>query len=196
MATNWSLLSGGKPSDTTVMVATNRQLLRLNLGCGHDVRPGYTNVDSHPGSPDVVFAQLPSLPFEDNSAQEVVLSHVLEHFGYDDGKTLVAEIYRVLAPGGVAQIEVPDIAWCMAQFLGAPEPSGFTETKGDYGYAHRWGLYAQSIWGDQHHDGLFHKWGYTINRLIALLQHVGFQQIAMNYVASHGVQCLDARATK
>lgn len=171
-------------------------LLRLNLGCGHDVRPGFTNVDSHPASPEVVRAELPLLPFADSSAQEVVLSHVLEHFGYEDGRTLIQEIHRVLSPGGVAEIEVPDIAWCLAQFLGAPEPNGFTEVKGNYGYDHRWGLYAQAIWGDQHHEGLYHKWGYTAHRLGALLQHVGFSRIDINYVPSHGVQCLSAKAIK
>lgn len=171
-------------------------LIRLNLGCGHDVRPGWTNVDKFPSQPDVVQADLPLLPFDDNCAQEVVLSHVLEHFGFKDGFTLAKEIFRVTAPGGVANIEVPDIAWCMAQFLGAPEVNAYTDPTGDYSTNHKWGLWAQAVWGDQHHDGLYHKWGYTAHRLLHLLNAVGFQNVTIDFVASHGVQCLSAKAIK
>jgi predicted SAM-dependent methyltransferase len=106
--------------------------IRLNLGCGHDVRPGHANVDKFPVNDDVVQADFPLLPFPDNYANEALLSHVLEHFGYADGLTLCREIHRVLKPGGIALIEVPDIAWCMAQFLGAPETNGYTDPKNDY----------------------------------------------------------------
>ncbi|HMS56766.1 MAG TPA: methyltransferase domain-containing protein [Fimbriimonadaceae bacterium] len=169
---------------------------KLNLGCGHDVREGWVNVDKFPASDSVVQADFPYLPFEDNTSEEVVLSHVLEHFGYAEGEILVREIHRVLGPGGVATIEVPDINWCLAQFLGAPEPNGYTNPQNDYNTSHKWGLWAQAIWGDQHHDGLFHKWGYTPHRLLNLLHHCGFNQVNIDFVPSHGVQCLLARATK
>jgi len=184
----------GRPTIRIVTTATD--LIRLNLGCGHDVRPGWVNVDMEPSHPDVVKAELPVLPFEPNCAREVVLSHVLEHFGYLDGFVMAKEIYRVLSPGGVVHIEVPDIAWCMAQFLGAPEANTYTNPSGDYATNHRWGLYAQAIWGDQHHKGLYHKWGYTAHRLLHLLNAVGFKDIAVDYTFSHNVQCLSAKATK
>ena len=59
----------------------------------------------------------------------------------------------------MAYIEVPDIAWCAAQFLGAPEPNMYTDVTNEYHTNHRWGLFAMSLWGDQHNDGLYHKWG-------------------------------------
>lgn len=170
--------------------------IKLNLGCGDDLRPGYVNVDKFPQDDTVVAAEFPFLPFEDNYADEVILSHVLEHFGYADGVRLCQEIQRVLKPGGLAFIEVPDIQWCMAQFLGAPEPNGYTNPEYDYNTQHRWGLWAQAVWGDQHHDGLFHKWGYTAHRLLNLLNHVGFHPIEIQFVHSHGVQCLSAKAAK
>jgi predicted SAM-dependent methyltransferase len=172
------------------------QTVRLNLGCGADVRPDYINVDKFPANADVIQADLPTLPFPDCHADEVLLSHVLEHFGYAEGEQLCREIARVLKPGGTAVIEVPDIAWCMAQFLGAPEANTYTDPTYDYNVQHKWGLYAQSIWGDQHNDGLFHKWGYTAHRLLHLLHHVGFASVNVDYVSSHGVQCLSARAQK
>jgi predicted SAM-dependent methyltransferase len=170
--------------------------VRLNLGCGSDIRPGYVNVDKFPAHEGVVQADFPLLPFPENHADEALLSHVLEHFGYKEGETLCREIHRVLKPGGVAQIEVPDIAWCMAQFLGAPEMNGYTDPQGDYSTHHKWGLWAQAIWGDQHHDGLYHKWGYTAHRLLHLLTYCGFAPVEISFVHSHGVQCLSAKAAK
>jgi len=179
------------------MVASSLQpAVRLNLGCGSDVREGYVNLDKFPSSPEVVQADLPQIPFPDNHADEVLLSHVLEHFGYAQGLVLVREIVRVLKPGGQALIEVPDMTWCCAQFLGAPEPSGYTDPCMDYNTSHKWGLWAQAIWGDQHNDGLFHKWGYTAHRLLHTLHHAGFSAVNVQYTFSHGVQCLSAIAQK
>ena len=180
------------------MVAPNliTETIRLNLGCGSDIRPGFVNVDKFPSSPEIVAADFPILPFEENFAHELLLSHVLEHFGYADGLLLCQEMLRVLKPGGIATIEVPDIGWCMAQFLGAPEPGDYTDPKGDYNTQHKWGLWAQAIWGDQHHDGLYHKWGYTVHRLIYTLGHAGFAAVNVEFVPSHGVQCLRATAQK
>lgn len=178
------------------MVQKALEVVRLNLGCGSDVKEGWVNVDKFPANSTVVQADFPALPFSENSADEILLSHVLEHFGFKDGQTLCTEMHRVLKPGGSAYIEVPDIAWCCAQFLGAPEPQQFTDPTNDYNTQHKWGLFAMSLWGDQHNDGLFHKWGYTAHRLMYLLQHVGFSNIEVNYGFSHGVQVLCAKATK
>lgn len=183
-------------TDNFASMQVASQTIRLNLGCGSDIREGYINVDKFPANESVVQAEFPILPFNDNVADEALLSHVLEHFGYADGQTLCREIQRVLKPGGVALIEVPDIAWCAAQFLGAPEPNTYTDPKNDYNTQHKWGLWAQSLWGDQHNDGLFHKWGYTAHRLLHLLQHCGFTPIDITYTHSHGVQCLSAKAVK
>lgn len=170
--------------------------VKLNLGCGSDVRPGYVNVDKFPASDGVLKADFPKLPFGEDFADEILLYHVLEHFGYADGLTLLQEIVRVLKPQGIARVEVPDMAWCCAQFLGAPEPDRYTDPKMDYSTGHKWGLWAQAIWGDQHTDGLFHKWGYTGHRLLHTMHHAGFAGVKIEFVASHGVQCLSATGQK
>ena len=80
--------------------------MKLNLGCGTDIRPGFVNVDSAdlPGV-DVVhdLNSLP-LPFEDASFDEVVCQDVLEHLDY---APLLGEIHRVLQPGGTVWIRSP-----------------------------------------------------------------------------------------
>jgi SAM-dependent methyltransferase len=80
---------------------------RLNLGCGSDIRAGFVNLDSArlPGV-DVVhdLTELP-LPLEDGRFVEVVCQDVLEHV--TEWPRVVAEIHRVLRPGGRLHIRSP-----------------------------------------------------------------------------------------
>jgi SAM-dependent methyltransferase len=87
--------------------------LRLNLGCGNDVREDYTNVDnfsSNPKSPNVINADLRIFPwpFQDNSADEILMNHVLEHM--PDTYAVVSEIKRILRPGGFFHGQVPHMS--------------------------------------------------------------------------------------
>jgi predicted SAM-dependent methyltransferase len=50
------------------------------------------------------------LPFRSESLEAVYSSHVMEHFAYPDLMKLLAEIRRVLKPGGVYSAAVPDAA--------------------------------------------------------------------------------------
>ena len=87
------------------------KLIKLNLGCGHDYREGYVNVDKYPTTRMDGLCDLESFPWpwETNSVEEVVLRHVLEHLGQatDVYKQIIQELYRVCAPGAIVHIEVP-----------------------------------------------------------------------------------------
>ena len=85
--------------------------MRLNLGSGQWKLEGYVNVDRSPESaPDRVvdLEQLP-WPFEDGSAEEVVMSHVLEHLGESTTVYfgILKELYRICRPGAEVKITVP-----------------------------------------------------------------------------------------
>lgn len=84
--------------------------MKLNLGCGYNHLEGYTNVDHDSKCvPDVVADLEQPLPFEDNSVDEIVMSHVLEHLGQDT-KTyfnIWKELYRIVKNQGVLKITVP-----------------------------------------------------------------------------------------
>jgi len=80
--------------------------LRLNIGCGRRTIPGWVNVDAY-GNPDVkhdlgVFPW----PFEDDSVDEILASHILEHL--TDWWGAFKECARILKPGGRLEIRVPD----------------------------------------------------------------------------------------
>ncbi len=80
---------------------------RLNLGCGHDYKQGWVNLDHDPRcSPDISH-DLDSLPypFEDGEFGYVYASHVVEHV--DDLFATLDEIERILEPGGELHVRVP-----------------------------------------------------------------------------------------
>jgi ADP-heptose:LPS heptosyltransferase len=84
--------------------------MKFNLGCGNDYRQGWVNIDQRPEvSPDriVDLKQLP-WPIEDNSADEILLKHVLEHLGHDDDafQGVMQELYRISKPGATLRVQV------------------------------------------------------------------------------------------
>jgi SAM-dependent methyltransferase len=81
--------------------------MKLNLGCGYNIRQGWLNLDRNatPGVDVVCNLDSENLPFDTNTFSVVLASHVLEHV--DDLNRVMKEIYRVLKPGGKAVIVFP-----------------------------------------------------------------------------------------
>jgi SAM-dependent methyltransferase len=85
--------------------------MRLNLGCGNNKLDGFVNVDKEAAcAPDqVVDLESFPWPFDDNAADEIVLSHTLEHLGQatDVYLAIIKELYRICRPGAIVRITVP-----------------------------------------------------------------------------------------
>ena len=108
----------------------------LNLGCGHNGPESWVNIDRSPmmflrrwprirnllvRSGVLTEDHLPlwpaniqrrdltrPLPFADCVANAVYSSHMLEHMFLDDARTFVRECHRVMAPGGILRLALPD----------------------------------------------------------------------------------------
>lgn len=84
--------------------------MKVNLGCGYNKYAGYVNVDHDAKcNPDIVADLEERLPFEDNSVDEIIMFHVLEHLGQDVKIyfNIWKELYRILKHDGEIKITVP-----------------------------------------------------------------------------------------
>lgn len=81
----------------------------LDLGCGRRKHAGAIGIDNVPLETIDVVADLLSAPypFATACADEVILSHVLEHFTFDEISMVLDEVHRILKPQGVLTISVP-----------------------------------------------------------------------------------------
>ena len=82
--------------------------MKLNLGCGQDIRPDYINLDKRDWGQQIVRDVLRGIPFNDETFDEVFTSHFMEHIAMgEDLYFVVSEVWRVLKPHGVFNIIVP-----------------------------------------------------------------------------------------
>lgn len=86
--------------------------MKLNLGCGKDTRDGYINCDNLSclnGKPSLSITHLDlekfPWPFKNESADEILMNHVLEHLM--DTTSVIKEVLRILKPGGLFLGQVP-----------------------------------------------------------------------------------------
>lgn len=82
----------------------------LNLGCGSALHPEWINLDSAATAPGVIAHDLRcGLPFPPDSFDAAYGSHVLEHLEPDAAARLLRECHRILRPGGILRIVVPNL---------------------------------------------------------------------------------------
>jgi SAM-dependent methyltransferase len=97
----------------------------VNVGCGRRFRPNWVNLDLAASCPEVIeWDAREPLPLADGSAPFLYTSHMLEHLGPNDARNFLAEAYRVLEPGGVVRIVVPDLAKLARWYLESLDASG------------------------------------------------------------------------
>jgi predicted SAM-dependent methyltransferase len=156
-----------------------RQLrgMYLNIGSGGFVLPGFVHVDLFGGAPEVIRWDCTGrLPFASGAAKGIRVEHFLEHVEpRQQLPCLLADCHRILEPGGILRVIVPDAgrflaAYCSANDaafaeLGFPRPfPDDLPTRMDVvnHIFHQW------------HE---HRWGYDFDTLQHRLRSVGFQTI-------------------
>lgn len=151
------------------------QPVKLNLGCGHRILPGYVNVDIAESRSDVrpdVLCDLHRLaPFADGTADEVLSVHVVEHFWRWEVADVLKEWMRVLKPGGEMILECPNLLTACEEFLRDPDRASGPGTEGQ---RTMWVFYGDPRWQD---SLMVHRWGYTPHSLARLMFEVGLVNI-------------------
>jgi SAM-dependent methyltransferase len=85
--------------------------LRLHVGCGLVDAPGFVNIDLLAAPHVHVQAPVDDLSaFPDGCADLLYSCHCLEHFGFRHTRAVLSEWARVLRPGGVLRVAVPDFS--------------------------------------------------------------------------------------
>lgn len=160
-----------------------------NLGAGGMLDPHEVNVDMQ-GDSDFK-CDITQLPLNwEGQFDAVKANQVLEHFDFGKTREILTEWTRILKPGGVLQVEVPDVAVAAKQILDTGELD--MQTKG-------------MLWGDQgnpywrqpkfggFHDGKYvphslennhHKAGFTEKSLADDFEAVGLTEIIVTNI--HG----------
>jgi predicted SAM-dependent methyltransferase len=82
--------------------------LLLHLGSGGEHKPGWVNVDLLGDPVEVAWNLARPLPFETASVTAVFHEHLLEHLPLQAGAVFMRECHRVLRPGGLLRVGVPD----------------------------------------------------------------------------------------
>ncbi len=139
--------------------------LKLHIGCGMRHIPGYIHVDIM-DAPHIDHRCLADKlhDFATQSVSLIYASHVLEHFGRYEVEGVLREWHRVLAPGGVLRIAVPDFAAVVDMY----EHEGLKDGKS--------GLVGL-ICGGQRDEFDFHKIIFDEPFLTYLLTKTGFRDI-------------------
>ena len=83
--------------------------MKLNLGCGRDIKEGYLNTDVRKTHPSVLLSDIINLPFKNGSIEEIFACDILEHVSYRKTKDILKEWHRVLQPGGKLFIQSPHL---------------------------------------------------------------------------------------
>jgi hypothetical protein len=89
--------------------------LRLHLGCGEELFPGYVNIDYPADKHNVMnvkadyAADITQLDFPPQSVDEIRLHHVFEHFNRVTALAMLIKWQQWLKIGGKIHIETPDL---------------------------------------------------------------------------------------
>lgn len=154
-----------------MVVAENnkKEVLKLNIGCGFNLLEGWSNLDSQkiPGAIQFDLNDIPKkkLSFAENSVDEFLMSHVLEHL--PNPLPIMEELYRIAKPNSEMIIRVPygssDDAfedpthlrqYFMGSFLYFSQPAYF---KADYGYRGDWQVKRIDLFISKSYSKLSHE---------------------------------------
>lgn len=146
-------------------------LRKLEIGCGQRPTPGYIHNDLNPFEGVDIVGNPWEIRLPDETLDEVIALGLMEHLTNEQFERTMANVRRMLVPGGVFLFDVPDIpVWCryvVDHFEGRETP--FTI---DHIFS--------TLYGWQRWPGDEHKSGWYQEKLEKVLNRVGFLKYEYN----------------
>ncbi len=139
--------------------------LKLHLGCGKRYIPGFVHIDVAPAPHVDWVARVERLSMVENDSVELIYAcHLLEHFGRAEIRRVLTEWHRVLRPGGVLRVSVPDFAACAKLYYEKGLEDGLNGLIG-------------LVCGGQRNSYDFHKMIFDEPLLTRVLSDTGFRAV-------------------
>lgn len=90
----------------------------LHVGSGAEHKAGWLNIDLAGDPVDLAWNLAHGIPFPDDTAEAVFHEHLFEHISLAQGLALMDECFRVLKPGGIVRVGVPDAGELLQSYAG------------------------------------------------------------------------------
>lgn len=172
-------------------LAAAAQPLKIHLGCGGVSFEGWVNVDLENSTvANLLWNLTDPFPLPDRCCSLIYSEHVIEHFTVEDGLKIFRESFRLLAPGGVLRIAMPNLEHSVESYVNdswRPDFNRWEELRDvktrceALNVAMRW-------WG--------HLWLYDREELHRRLREAGFTQLRDAEWGKSSVQELCNRETR
>jgi predicted SAM-dependent methyltransferase len=158
--------------------------LKINFACGYHTWDGFYCVDAvqNPRAKrtiDLIHALrfdgtrlINPLPLDDQCADELHSIHFIEHVYQWEAPAVIREFHRLLKPGGLLVLELPNLEMACHNLL-----------KGTKDQFSMWSLYGDPNKIDPY---MCHRWGYTPATIQTLVTENGFKSSKMKAPKFHG----------
>jgi predicted SAM-dependent methyltransferase len=150
--------------------------LKLQLGCGANILPGWINTDNQPSVRADYLDFTQQFPFVSNMMAAVFCEHTIEHITSAEAVRMVGEVFRVLKPGGWFRVVTPSLDR-ICQMLLDPDSA---PTRIYVDWARRFMNKPNATITDAMNlvfYGHGHRHIYSAEELLALLRQAGFSDL-------------------
>ena len=142
-------------------------MLRLNIGCGKNKFPGFVNIDIDPiMEPDLVADITQTLPYDNQSVDEIWFIHGLEHISYHKHEQVLREFNRVLKMHGNLILAYPEFTTVAKYYID--------------NYKGKRDFWRACCFGRQLTVGDVHLSPINTSELVVMLKECGFENIRIS----------------
>ena len=162
--------------------AANHNLaqVKLNLGCGGRPLKGWINIDnfdyekndsSRSGSAYDIKMDIRELACANESVDEILLVHVLEHFVRWETVKMIGHYFTKLKPGGSLIVEMPDLDKCIELYLKGKKAPHMKTPIGPRNMGHT--QFHGNQWDELDYET--HRYVWTAAEFVDTLKDLGFE---------------------